>query len=146
MDLLPYQHLAVDAAISAPRPSWAATTSPNGKLVLLVEDNEGVRRATSALLKAMGYRVIEASTGAEALAFVQAGGELDIVLSDLVMPGGVGGLELVERLEELRPDIKTLLMSGFPGSPDGHDNPLQGKRFLHKPYTPEGLRRALEEA
>ncbi len=115
--------------------------------VLLVEDEEVVRRLSRRVLEGRGYRVLEASHGAEALVI---SGEwrdpIDILVTDLVMPG-VSGQVLAELIQGTRPDIKIIYMSGY--TPDvivQHGELPPGAVFLQKPFAPAALLAALEEA
>ena len=81
--------------------------------VLLVEDEEGVRDLACESLRASGYSVLEARDGVQALEVAERhAGPIHLLLSDMVMPR-MGGQELVERLRAVRPDVKTILMSGY---------------------------------
>jgi signal transduction histidine kinase/CheY-like chemotaxis protein len=130
-----------------------ATPSAHGKeTILLVEDDASVRRLTGVTLRNLGYTVFEAADGLEALAFVQSRSQLkiELLLSDIVMPN-MSGVELMERLSRLRPEMKCLLVSGYTdevllqrGVADSHAG------FLQKPFTnhqlSESVRAALDAA
>ncbi len=123
-----------------------ATSSSEGhESILLVEDDPALRRLVNRILVASGYRVLVASNGDEALKlWSTCGPSVDMVLSDLVMPGGLNGLSLVEKLCQDRPDLKVLFTSGY--SADLLDqraaNPGE-RRFLSKPYSPQRLTEAV---
>ncbi|HEY3351403.1 MAG TPA: PAS domain S-box protein [Thermoanaerobaculia bacterium] len=109
-------------------------------VVLLVEDEEPVRRLARIALERRGYSVLEASTGADAIV-VAAGhpGKIDLLLTDIVMPG-IGGMELAHRIRENRPDVRVLVMSGYIRETYGRDTPLDsGFAFLEKPFSPQTL-------
>jgi len=99
---------AVDAAESEPEQRRLATGN-----VLLVEDEENLRRAAARMLKSMGYTVFETGSGPEALAYLRNGGQADLLFSDVVMPGGMTGIELAEIARNTWPDLKILLTSGY---------------------------------
>lgn len=108
--------------------------------ILLVEDESTVRRLATRDLSSLGYRVLEAGHGDEALTiYEKEGGAVDLVLTDVVMPI-MGGVELVKRLRERNPDIRVLYMSGFTedlqlnGATGGSSAPL-----ILKPFTIEAL-------
>jgi CheY-like chemotaxis protein len=82
--------------------------------VLVVEDNAQLRQATLRQLIELGYRVLEAEDAAAALAIL-SGNRVDLLFTDVVMPGSMDGLDLAYRAMALRPDLKVLLTSGFPG-------------------------------
>ena len=81
--------------------------------VLVVEDNDNVRDVAVQTLKASGYRIIEASDGAMGLLKFEAYPELDMVFSDIIMPGALNGLEMAEKFLKIRPEIPILLATGF---------------------------------
>jgi two-component system, cell cycle sensor histidine kinase and response regulator CckA len=109
---------------------------PGGsETILLVEDSPVMRHSIQETLTNLGYRVIEAENGAVALAYLANGQEpIELVISDLMMPE-IGGIELHQRLRQLQPDLKLLLISGYP--PEKDHEALQGLGWLPKPF---GLR------
>ncbi|MFT3912563.1 MAG: response regulator [Anaeromyxobacteraceae bacterium] len=111
----------------------------HGEQVLLVDDEAVVRRATERLLARLGYHVTVASSGDEALALVEGGAKVDVVVTDVAMPG-MSGTELAQQVRDRRPGTPVLFVSGYaeelmdPGLPDG------GKLgFLPKPFSMETL-------
>ena len=76
----------------------------DGELILLVEDNDKVREATANRLEFLGYAVLEAKTGPEAITLLESGEPIVLVFSDVVMPGGMTGYDVVERVCSMRPD------------------------------------------
>lgn len=101
---------------------------------LLVEDEEQVRTLTARMLRHLGFRVLEASDGEEALR-VSAGKAVDLVVTDTVMPH-MGGEELAARIRSERPGTKVLLVSGYTERGDALQGALvDGTAFLQKPYT-----------
>ncbi|GMV04612.1 MAG: hypothetical protein AMXMBFR53_08920 [Gemmatimonadota bacterium] len=120
----------------------ARPTPPGGtETILLVEDDEALRKATRATLEGHGYRVVLARNGVEALrewSAVAAG--VALVLTDVVMPGGVGGLELGRRLRQYREDLKLVYMSGYSAEIAGRTPELvSGEAFLAKPFSTAAL-------
>ena len=110
-----------------------------GGTILVVEDEKAVRRATSRILEEAGYRVIQARSGVEALDIFQTQ-QVDLVVSDVVMPGGVTGPELAQRLRQLRPGLPVVLSSGYGGEQLDKGGPLpSGVHLLHKPYPASEL-------
>jgi CheY-like chemotaxis protein len=102
--------------------------------VLVVEDDPAVRELGVSMLTALGYDVVAASNGAAAVAVLEQDDSVDIVFTDVVMPGGMSGPELARRARELRPDIKVVLTSGYPQNDD--DSISLGKdELLPKPYS-----------
>jgi PAS domain S-box-containing protein len=110
--------------------------------LLIVEDEEVVRRLTAKVLENYGYTVLQASMGDEAVALCQArGGAVDLLVTDLVMPG-MGGRELAGRLASICPGMKILYMSGYTENAVLHGGVLEaGVHFLQKPFSPEELAR-----
>jgi len=129
----------------------AAAEPARGKeVVLLVEDEEGVRRLTQSLLERLGYRVLAAPGGAEALeAAAGHRGEIDVLVTDVVMPQ-MSGPQVAEALEPLHPGIKVLYLSGYADDAVVRHGVLgAGKAFLQKPFTAaalaEKVRQVLDE-
>jgi two-component system cell cycle sensor histidine kinase/response regulator CckA len=120
---------------------------PGGaETVLLVEDEDTVRDLGVRILKDLGYRVMQARNGGEALAVAQKYGErIDLLLTDVVMPGMSGG-ELATQMVLLRPETKVLFTSGYTDDAIVHHGILdEGVSFIGKPYTPERLARKVRE-
>jgi PAS domain S-box-containing protein len=116
------------------------------EIVLIVEDDERVRRLTAMRLKMLGYGVIEASDGPSALEVLKRTDVVDLVLTDLVMPGGLTGHDVALRAREIRPGIKVLLTSGY-SEELAHEGDLQREalKVLRKPYRQGDLAIAVRE-
>jgi PAS domain S-box-containing protein len=114
--------------------------------VLLVEDNDVVRTMARDALTADGYRVVEASNGAEALrAAGQTLNEIAVVVTDVVMPV-MGGRELVVQLRAMRPELKVIFTSGYASDPNTAQHArAAGAVFIQKPFVPSILRRTVRE-
>jgi two-component system, cell cycle sensor histidine kinase and response regulator CckA len=136
----------VDAPTEARPPRGAAPRTADGQTVLLVEDDDGVRALTQRLLGQLGYRVITARDGGEALArWRESSKQVELLLSDVVMPG-MSGHELAEMLRGERPDLPIVLMSGY--SRDRLSRSLvedQRLRRLDKPFTASELAERLAD-
>jgi CheY-like chemotaxis protein len=118
-----------------------------GETVLVVEDNPELRRLTLRRLRLLGYRVIEADSGPAALALLNAGERIDLIFSDVVMPGGMTGYELAIHARESIPLLKVLLTSGYDAVlASEQNNTGWDLRVLRKPYKQADLARALREA
>jgi CheY-like chemotaxis protein len=118
----------------------------NGETILVVEDEDAVREITRRILTRSGYQVLQAASPAEALEVYRPNSaRIDAVLTDVLMPGMSGG-QLIERLHEIRPDLPTLLMSGYTASslPGGRTLP-QDTPLVRKPFTAPALLRRLRE-
>jgi PAS domain S-box-containing protein len=135
---------------SEPNESAQATPSPDlevggGDLVLLVEDQEALRRTTERTLDRLGYRVVAAGDGVEALALFRTHPEpFDLVLTDVVMPK-MGGVELCEEIRRISPDARFLFVSGYSDTETQGRRFPEGARFAPKPWTLEELSRAVRE-
>lgn len=134
-------HVHLPATTSEAEPA-AAPAPPRAKgteTVLLVEDEDAVRAATKAVLTRNGYVVVEACSGADALRVADSRKVIDIVVSDVIMPG-MSGAELAERLKAKRPATRILLMSGYTDDALADRGSLAyGVAFLQKPVTPDIL-------
>jgi len=115
--------------------------------ILLVEDDPLVRKYAERELRKLSYHVRTASNGPEALAILRQHDDVDLLFTDMVMPGGLGGLELAEAARLLRPGLEVLYTSGYSediiGDPDRLD---AGRHLLVKPYRRAALARKIREA
>jgi CheY-like chemotaxis protein len=136
------------AAAVAPAGRDVRAPAPTGReTVLVVEDNELVRDMAARLLRSLGYVVLQTATGADAATLLEAGAAVDLLFTDVVMPGQCDGIGLAGRARALRPGLKVLLTSGHPIdglSPEGRE--LAGVRSLAKPYALRDLATAVREA
>jgi CheY-like chemotaxis protein len=115
-----------------------------GETILAVEDNPLVRRSTVRRLEALGFKVIEAESGLAAVKLLEDGSAVDLVFSDVVMPGGMSGLDLAQWIRETRPALKIVLTSGYTEEiAGGHE--LPEVTILRKPYDQTELLRTLRE-
>lgn len=131
--------LAASASPSLEQPSRMLPPS-TGHTILLVEDDPGVRRLASEMLESQGFRVLAAANGNEAIKLCREfSGEIHLLLTDVVMPG-LNGHELARAIQQFRPRLQTLYMTGYAeetmvrhglGKPEA--------RLLHKPFTPHAL-------
>jgi PAS domain S-box-containing protein len=114
--------------------------------ILLVEDNEDVRRSTAGLLEVMGYNVLVASCGEEALDLLEReGSEMDLLITDVVMPG-LSGKEVAERVRARNDRIKVLFISGYTDNVILHHGILyEGINFLQKPFSAGDLSRKIAQ-
>jgi signal transduction histidine kinase/ActR/RegA family two-component response regulator len=141
--LLPESSAAAQAVGSSPE---AASTAVNAETILVVEDEAGVRQLATRLLSRIGFDVIAAASGEEALTVSAAyPGRIHLVLTDLVM-AGIGGRETAERLQAQRPGMRVLFMSGY-SEEAGMLGGFDGGRatLLAKPFTPDALARQVRE-
>ncbi|MCX6626001.1 MAG: response regulator, partial [Candidatus Solibacter sp.] len=138
---------SISAPTGASEPqSGTARSLAGSETVLVVEDQDQVRALAVAILKRYGYEVLEAATGADALALAEGhAGRIDVVVSDIMMPG-MTGTEMVQRLKLSRPELKVLYVSGYAGT-SIREGELEssGALFLPKPYAPEILAAKIRE-
>jgi PAS domain S-box-containing protein len=124
----------------APRPE-------TGQTILAVEDDERVRKLTVTRLRHLGYEVLEASSGAEALLLLETSSNVDLLFTDVVMPGGMSGSELSVQVRSLFPGTRILLTSGYSEELASGTMPgAEGLKVLRKPYRQADLARAISEA
>ena len=122
------------------------TVRPVDETILVVEDNAQLRDLAVRRLEPLGYKLATAASGPAAIAYLDKGQPVDLVFTDVVMPGGMSGLDLMRWLNEHRPDVRVLLTSGFAAelvsetAGAGVDAPL-----LRKPYTQAELAAAVRE-
>jgi PAS domain S-box-containing protein len=114
--------------------------SGRDRTILLVEDDAGVRAVTAAMLKELQFNVIEADNGARALDIVDRESEIDLLFTDIVMPGGMNGFELGRLARERRPQLPVLYATGYSAS---YAAPEKGADMLAKPYREADLRSKL---
>ena len=141
-----YLPAIVDATEAVEQPSEIIAPTAGGEIVLLVEDEEQVRRLTRTILEKYGYKVIEASGAAAALEAAAAHhGPIHVLLTDVVMPGGSGS-ELARELARSRPGVRVLYMSGYTDNSIIKNLILSpGTPFLQKPFTSDGLHRKIRD-
>lgn len=110
-----------------------------GETILLVEDDESVLRFTQRALITLGYTILTANNGKEALSLITGNTEvIDLVISDIVMPE-MGGIELAEKIQELKPGIKFLFTSGYT------ESELKNVNLIQKPYSISELSKCIKE-
>jgi CheY-like chemotaxis protein len=118
----------------------AEPTSTGSETILLVEDDNLVREYATAMVSRLGYRVISARNGPEALHVLRQVGDIDLLFTDVVMPGGLNGRELAEKARELHPNMAVLFTSGYTENAIVHRGRLdRGVNLLNKPYRRQDL-------
>jgi PAS domain S-box-containing protein len=121
-------------------------TAPHGggETILVVEDDPSVREVTVVLLEGLGYRVFEAENGPAALAVLERKSQIDLMLADIVMPGGLKADELMRKAQAQHPGLKVLFMSGYTENAIVHNGVLdEGVRLLVKPFEEHDLDREI---
>ena len=134
----------------AAQPAGRPTGEVRGLRVLVMDDEEAVRKVAGRMLQRLGCTVFEAGDGDEALSIYEqwqcAGNPLDVVIMDLTVPGRMGGLEAMSRLRELDPRVRAVVSSGYSNDPVLASPREHGFRgVLAKPYTLEEFQRVLAE-
>jgi signal transduction histidine kinase/CheY-like chemotaxis protein len=143
-----YLPRAMGGALPNVQRSGVPTDLPHGSAtILVVEDEAGVREIAVAILRSLGYRVLEAPDGDEGLlVFGAHAGEIDMLLTDVVLPGKIRGREMAERIAAIRPEVKVLFMSGYTENSIVHHGRLDdGVQLLGKPFKREQLARKVAE-
>ncbi len=134
------------ASVSIGMPeSTRSSTEADGEAILLIEDNHELRQATEGILRAMGYEVLAAEGGQQALDLLERGAEVDLVISDVVMPG-MSGRDAFDRIRELRPNLPVLFISGYTDNVILRHGLLAGEfNFLEKPFSSTKLAAKVRE-
>jgi len=136
-----------DTAAPALVPGHTQATERRRETILVVDDDELVRKSVIAQMKSLGYSTIDAASPAEVLKLIADAEPFDLLFSDIVMPGPMDGVELARQARELRPDLKVMLTSGFPDlktARSSEESYVQW-RLLKKPYRRSELQQALAE-
>ncbi len=136
-----------DTAITEEEKPAEAHVRGGSETILLVEDETAVRELVSAILTGRGYNVLQAASGPKALeVWKQKHDDIDLLLTDLVMPERMNGRELAEKLWTDRPKLKVIFTSGYSADVVGKDFVLkQGLHYLQKPYHPHKLALAVRD-
>jgi CheY-like chemotaxis protein len=121
------------------------------EIVLVVDDDQIVRATVASMLEDFGYTVLLAQNGSEALAILESRTKVDLLFTDVVMPGTISGRQLAERAIGIVPTLKVLFTSGYPENAIVHNGRLDaGVELISKPYRREQLaakvRRVLDSA
>jgi CheY-like chemotaxis protein len=108
--------------------------------ILVVEDDDGLRGYASEILEELGYYVLSASNGAAALEILRGEDRVDLLLTDVVMPGGLNGQQLADKAAVLRPNLRVLYMTGYTRNAIVHQGRLDaGINLISKPFSFEEL-------
>jgi PAS domain S-box-containing protein len=133
---------------SEPVAAPAVRAHPAGhETILVVEDSESVRKVAVSILRGLGYQVLEAEDGPSALTILAGGEAIDLLFTDLIMPNGIDGEELLKRAHVLRPRLKALFTSGYSEHfLHSRGNADAGVPLLNKPYRVQKLSEAVRKA
>jgi len=143
----------LDASLTAPAaPPLARDEAPlvrarPGETILLVEDNDGVRRYGVGALEGLGYRVLAASDGAAALGLLDGDAErIDLLFTDVVLPGGISGAAVADKARARHPHLPVLFTTGYAAGAVLNGTGAEAKiELLGKPYTLDGLARKVRQ-
>ena len=114
--------------------------------ILVLEDDDDVRTYSVEILRELGYRVVEAHDGESALRLLQRQAHVDLLFTDVVLPGGMTGAQVAERARELRPDLKVLFTTGYARNAIIHQGRLdKGVRLITKPFAASDLAERLRD-
>ena len=146
---LPRLH-GVEAVTAIPAPVTELAISVDraqpDETIMVVEDSDGVREYACAALGELGYKTIEAANAADALRLAEDGARIDLLFTDVVLPGGVSGRQLSNSMLKLRPDLPVLFTTGYTRNAIVHHGRLDPDvQLLNKPYTQQDLLRKVRE-
>jgi CheY-like chemotaxis protein len=146
---LPRLH-GVEAVTAVPAPVTELAISLDraqpDETIMVVEDSDGVREYACAALGELGYKTIEAANAADALRLAEDGARIDLLFTDVVLPGGVSGRQLSNSMLKLRPDLPVLFTTGYTRNAIVHHGRLDPDvQLLNKPYTQQDLLRKVRE-
>jgi PAS domain S-box-containing protein len=139
-----YLPRAEEAAATKTGPAEPVPLSENSEVVLVVEDNPEVRELTLQRVEGLGYVAVEAENGAAAIRMLEAGEDVQLVLSDIVMAGGVSGYDVARWVQKHAPHVKVLLTTGYAAEEAKSD--AADVAVLRKPYKRADLAVALRDA
>ncbi len=131
--------LAALSGMPTPAKELPRASELTPEVVLVVEDDPSVRRYCLRCLSSLGYRTIEAANGPDALAALNAAGRVDLLLTDVVMPNGMNGPEVVAAAKRHQPDLRVLYMSGYLAHMLDAEEHLATPRVLTKPFSRASL-------
>jgi CheY-like chemotaxis protein len=133
-----------EAAPQPPPPP--ETVMDHSRTILVVEDEDAVREAALAMLDELGYRHLEAADARSALAIVEGGAAIDLVFTDVVMPGPLRTRDFAQALKTLRPELPVLFTSGYTDNAIIHQGRLDdGVHLISKPYAKAELARRIAQ-
>jgi CheY-like chemotaxis protein len=128
------------------QPSSPALPLGHGETILIVEDEPDVRSFTIDLMQELGYRTLDAPDGPSGLRMLDAHPEIELLFTDIGLPGGMNGRDLADAARQRRPDLKVLYASGYARSAIVHHGRLDpGVQLLTKPFTFAGLAARLRQ-
>jgi CheY-like chemotaxis protein len=144
--LLPATEMQVEKQTAQASPALHARGG--SETILVVEDEAVLREMATSILREIGYQVLSAGSGPEALSlWEEKQGAIDLLLTDMVMPEGISGVELARRMRESKPSLKVILASGYSLEDFESDFAInEDSAFIQKPFTYGSLTRAVRES
>ena len=140
-----YLPIGAEQAATAPATEVPADRAAPSLRILLTEDDESVAGIAEVMLGDLGHHVVRATNAEQALEILRSDAEIDLLLSDVVMPGELNGVELARQAVDVRPEMKVLLSSGYAGESLDRTLAEGSWPFLKKPYLASELAQALEK-
>ncbi len=138
--IFPVADNAAEAPTASDTPAATPEDAADKPRILVVEDNEDVRELAESMLGAAGYAVVSAPSGERALELLEGDRKIDLLFTDVIMPGGMNGLQLAERVRERRPETPILITTGYMDElPTAGAVRTQPMKVLTKPYGQEDL-------
>jgi len=128
-----------DASLAERRGGTPAEPQQRRCRILVVEDNDDVRELAESMLAMAGYEVLSAPSGERALGLLESGEQADLLFTDVIMPGGMNGLELIDRVHAKRPGLPVLVTTGYMDELPGRGKPSGTLDVLSKPYQHQDL-------
>jgi CheY-like chemotaxis protein len=129
------------------KPEASSLPQGAGETILIIEDDTDLRTLTVRMVKTLSYNVIDVPDAKSAYDIIHAGQMVDLVLSDIVLPGGVSGLEFADQIKVDFPALKIIFMSGYPDKAAKQNGVIGADVvFLNKPFQRRHLAEALQEA
>jgi CheY-like chemotaxis protein len=112
-----------------------APDAARGKTILMVDDDDLVRMLVTASLTDLGYKMLEAANGKAAMSMMESGQKLDLLLTDIGLPGSMNGWQLADAMRALRPGLPVLFITGYNEAPEGKNAQLEtGMAVIAKPF------------
>jgi CheY-like chemotaxis protein len=134
------RYVGAEEHIEDAEQSQAANGAIGTETILVVEDDDALRSYTVETLAELGYRVLPATNGAAALEILDSGNDIDLLFTDVVMPGGLNGRQLADEAVRRRPGLKVLFTTGYTRNAIVHHGRLDpGVEMVGKPFSSDEL-------
>jgi CheY-like chemotaxis protein len=140
------RHTGAQASEPAVTDERAESASSNGEVVLVIDDEPTVRMLVGEVLTENGYRAIEASDGPSGLSILNSDVRIDLLITDVGLPGGLNGRQVADAARMVRPDLKVLFITGYAeNSTIGHGHLDHGMSIMTKPFHLDMLARKIRD-